>query len=156
MQTDNQVIYIYLGINDTKIKRKNQYNEILRQCSVVLWNSYMAPENERAQLESSNAAQWRVHFHWMYFRKNCFIWQSNPVTYFFLLIFLLIKYLYIIYFFFVLCQWIKFRDTSVLVFETNFHRTLPLISSDFQIFLPAERIRWPLIFFHGIQCVSML
>ena len=45
-----------------------------------------------------------------------------------------------IYIFVAHCQWIKFRDIWLLVFETNFHRTLPLISSEFQKNLPAERI----------------
>ena len=48
---------MYLGINDTKIKRQIQYNEVHRQCSVVSWYSQIAPEKERAQLESDNAAQ---------------------------------------------------------------------------------------------------
>ena len=41
---------------------------------------------------------------------------------------------------------IKFPDISRLVVETNFYMTLPLISSDFNLFIPAERIRSPLIF----------
>ena len=97
------------------------------------------------------AAKWRgvvkAQFSLKVFSKICYIGQTNPVTYFFLLLLLLIIYWCMIYIFSVHCQWIRYRDILLLVFETNFHRTLPLISSDFQKKLPAERIWWSLIFF---------
>ena len=49
MRTDNYFIYVHVGILDTKMKRKLQYNEILSRGSVVSWSS-IAPKNERAQL----------------------------------------------------------------------------------------------------------
>ena len=43
---------MYLGINDMKIKRQIEYNEIYIKCSVVSWNSSMEPEKERTQLDT--------------------------------------------------------------------------------------------------------